>query len=366
MKRLSLFLLPFLTSCAPVFTAEIAGYILDAETYEGIPGVEVRLYKNKPANYADDSFLYQTSTGNDANLGLFNQTVIWNDYLAQYGKDGDVIDMHFTIVHPQYQSKIESTIGIVSGAVNTIPSILLNSTNASVEKLQGSVTNENILTNGIQVALYLGEEEIAYERTITQPINGVDGQYLFENIEWRDILLEGKILATVIVDDPRYTNSSPAEATQEIFNQENTDFLPEMNVDLVRPSIFEANISGKTTFLIETKNTAEYRPISGIEVTLEWFYDDENQSIPKRDIVRTNDDGIFSTTIAWEDDTPDENNSVPSGEDQLDVEISYPAGGIPGFSYDLTAFNDTYTIRSWIENTLPTAYEYVPLPPEEE
>lgn len=366
MKPIPLFLLPILLSCAPVFTAEITGYILDAETYEGIPGVEVRLYKNKPANYADDSFLYQTSTGNDADIGLFSQTVIWSDYLAQYGKDGDVIDMHFTIIHPQYQSKIESTIGIVSGAVNSIPAITLNSLNASVDELQGSVTTENILTNGIRVALYLGEEEIAYARTITQTINGVDGQYKFENIEWRDGLLAGSILATVQVEDPRFTNSTPSQVTQEIFNQENTELLPEINVDLVRPPIFEANIYGKTTFLIETKNTAEYRPISGIEVALEWFYDDENQSIPKRDIVRTDEDGMFSTTITWEDPVPDEDNSVPAGEDQLDVTVSYPSGGIPGFSYNLSPFNDTYTIRSWIENTLPTAYEYIPLPEEEE
>lgn len=365
MKQLSIFLLPFLLSCAPVFTAEITGYILDAATYEGIPGVEVRLYKNKPENYADDSFLHQTSTGSDADLGLFSQTVIWSDYLAQYGESGDVIDMHFTIVHPQYQSKIESSIGIVSGANNTIPAILLNSLNASVEELQGSVTSENMLTNGVRVALYLGEEEVAYARTITQTINGVDGQYKFENIEWRDGLLTGSILAMVQVEDPRYTNSSPSQVTQEIFNQENTELLPEISVDVIRPVLFEANISGKSTFLIETANAAEYRPISGIEITLEWFYDDENQSIPKRDIVRTDDDGVFNTTIAWEDPVPDEDNSVPNGEDQVNVAISYPSGGIPGFSYNLTSFNDTYTIRSWIENTLPTAYEYIPLPEEE-
>ena len=346
MKQLPFFLLPFLLSCAPVFTAEITGYILDAETYEGIPGVEVRLYKNEPANYADNSYLYQTSTGNDANLGLFSQTVIWSDYLAQYGESGDVIDMHFTIIHPQYQSKIESTIGIVSGAVNSIPAITLYSLNASVEELQGSITTENILTNGIRVAMYLGEEEIAYARTITQTINGVDGQYKFENIEWRDGLLTGSILATVQVEDPRYTNSNPSQVTQEIFNQENTELLPEISVDVIRPALFEANISGKATFLLETIGVAEYRPISGIEIILEWFYDDENQSIPKRDIVRTDEDGVFNTIIAWEDPVPDEDNSVPNGEDQLEVEISYPSGGIPGFSYNLSSFNDTYTIRS--------------------
>ena len=261
---------------------------------------------------------------------------------------------------------MESTIGIVSGAVNTVPAILLNSLNARVEELQGSVTTENILTNGIRVALYLGEEDIAFARTITETINGVDGQYIFTDIEWRDSLLSGSILATVRVEDPRFTNSTPSEVTQEIFNQESTEMLPEMNVELVRPSIFEASINGKATFLLETQATAEYRPISGIEVTLEWFYDDENQSIPKRSIVRTDDDGIFQTVIAWEDPTPDADNSVPTGEDQLDVTVTYPSGGIPGFSYNLTAFNDTHTIRSWIENTLPTAYEYVPLPEEEE
>ena len=187
-------------SCAPVFTAEIAGYILDSETYEGIPGVEVRIYKNKPANYADDSFLYQTSTGNDANVGLFSQTIIWNDYLAQYGKDGDVIDMHFTIVHPQYQSKIESTIGIVSGAVNTIPSILAQIRPAlQLKKLRGSVTNENILTNGIQVGIVPRRRRNRLRAVPSlNPSNGVDGQYSFENIEVaRCILLEGRILATV-------------------------------------------------------------------------------------------------------------------------------------------------------------------------
>ena len=65
---------------------------------------------------------------------------------------------------------------------NLLCQILLNSLNARVEELQGSVTTENILTNGIRVALYLGEEDIAFARTITETINGVDGQYIFTDI----------------------------------------------------------------------------------------------------------------------------------------------------------------------------------------
>lgn len=365
MKRFHIFLLPFYLSCAPVFTAEISGYVLDAQTYEGIPGVELRFYRNKPDNFADTRYQYQTSTGNDNNVGLFAQTVIWNDYLAQFGEDGDIIDMHFTIIHSQYQSKIESAIGIVSNASNTVPTILLSSLNASVDRLQGSVSTSEMLMNDVQVSLYLGEEDLPYARTSTETINGLDGQYLFEDINWRDPTLSGVTNAKVRIEDPRYTNPVPSEVTQELFDQQSTEVLPEIIVEIARPQTFRADISGETSFLIETKSNAEYRPISGIEIILEWFYDDENQSIPKSAVVRTDEDGHFFTTISWQDPIPDEDNSIPIGEDALDVVISYPSGGSFGFSYNLTSYNDTYTIRSWIENTLPSAYEYVPLPDEE-
>ena len=366
MKKLPTFFLPFFLSCAPVFTAEINGYVLDAQTYEGITGVELRFYRNEPDNFADTRYQYQTSTGSDSNAGLFGQTVIWSDYLAQYGEDGDVIDMHFTVIHSQYQSKIESAIGIVSGANNTVPTILLSSLNASVERLQGSVSTTEMLMNDVQVSLYLGEEDLAYARTSTENINGLDGQYLFEDINWRDPTLSGTTTATVRIEDPRYSNPTPSQVTQELFDQQSAEVLPEIVVDIARPQTFRANINGETSFLIETKSTAEYRPISGIEITLEWFYDDENQSLPKSSIVRTDEDGRFFTTISWQDDVPDEDNSIPVGEDALEVVVSYPSGGAPGFSYNLTSYNDTHTIRSWIENTLPAAYEYIPLPEEEE
>ena len=363
---MKLFIYPlfFTFSCAPVFTADINGYILDIETYEGIPSVELRFYEHEPKNFGDKNYTYQTSTGNDSLAGFFSQSLIWSDYLAKYGKKGDVIDLYFTVVHPNYQAQIESAVGIVSSTTNTIPTVLLKSLNAYVENIQGSIYTQFGPENGVQVALYLGEEDIPYARTTSQNINGLDGLYSFEDISWWDPALSGTIMATVKMIDPRYSNPIPATVSQEIFNQKSTDFMDDIIVEVSRPTIFEAEIKGHTSFLIETTNTAEYRPIAGIEIELEWYYDDENQSNPKHSFVRTDENGDFTATINWEDPIADTDNSIPPEADQIEVHVSYPSGGSMGFSYDLSPYNDTFIIRSWIDNTLPSAYEYIPLPEE--
>ena len=117
-----IFLFSLFTACAPVFMAEISGYVLDLDSSIGIPGVEIKFFDNEPRNYADESFTYQTSTDTE---GLFRQPVIWDEYLPKYWTNGDVISMYFTVVHPQYKSKTENAIGIVSGVTNNLPTTFL-------------------------------------------------------------------------------------------------------------------------------------------------------------------------------------------------------------------------------------------------
>ena len=360
----SFFHLFFLVSCAPVFTAEITGYVLDEDTFEGIGGVEIRFYNSTPKGNDDNNFVYQTSASTEAtSLGFFQQNIIWSDYLPTYWEDGDVIDMYCTFLHPDYEPTTEKLKGIVSGTTNTVASVFLTPIHSSVESLQGSVFTIDGPINDVQVALFLKNETTAFARTYTRNINGIDGQYLFEDITWiGNDFITGGAKATVRVEDPRYDNPIPGFVSQELYHQKSTELLPTMTVEQARPQVFRATVSGTISLALEnsTLNTIDYQPISGEEIEISWSYDDENQADPRKAYIQTDENGYFETTIEWQDSVQDEDNSVPPNADQIIVDIVFPSGISAGYNFDLSSYNGSYTIRSWQENNLPAAYDIYP------
>ena len=358
-------LLSSILGCAPVFFAELTGYVLDNETSEGIPGVDISLYTNEPRSYDDESFLYRTSTDPD---GKFQQPLIWDEYLPKYWTNGDVISLYFTIQHPDYKSKTKEATGIVSGVTNTLPTTFLQSLEAKVENLRGSVYTSLGPVNGVQIALYAEEEEeVPILRTESRNINGLDGQYLFESVEWFDQFLTGELNITVKVEDLRYVNSSPSEISEILYHNQTPPLLPEFIVEERRPLIFQSTVTGYVAYLIEEEFGAYIEPIAGAEILFEWFYDDQNQSVPTSASVRSDATGTYVADIIWQDDVQDYSIGVPFGEDQLEVDVTFPNGGPNERPYNLSQYTDTFTIRSWTSNTLPDAYEisiYVP-PPED-
>ena len=348
-----------LFSCAPIFTADLSGYVLDSDTYAGIPGVELKFFESEPANFADDSYVYQTSTDPS---GLFQQPLIWDEYLPKYWTNGDVISMYFSVVHPDYKSKIEQSVGIVSNVSNVVPTTLLTSLKARVENLRGSVYSEIEPINGVQIAIYdaddTAESPEPLSRTTSTNIDGLDGQFVFESIEWNDIDLSGDINVIIRVEDQNYINPIPSEIAITLFRSDVPAILEEFIVEPIRPEIFTTNILGSLGYLIESEfGTYTDEPIIGAEIRFDWYYDDENQSVPTFDIARSDSEGNYSVTIRWEDDVADNSNGVPFGEDQLEVEVSFPTGGTAQRPFNLSQYNDTFVIRSWIDNTLPAAYE---------
>jgi|GEM_PF-6455986 len=363
---LPLLFLLYSISCAPVFTAEINGYVLDEDSFEGIGGVELRFYTSAPKGNDDKNFLYQTSTSIDGDVGYFYQNIIWSDYLPTYWEDGDVVDMYCTILHPDYEPTTNKMKGIVSGASNAVASVFLKSLYSSVDSLQGSVYTIEGPVNDVQVALYLKNESNAFTRTYTRNINGIDGQYLFENIKWiGNDFITGGAKSTVYVEDPRFSNPVPAYVTQELYHQETTQLLPQMTVVPARPEFFQAEIRGTVAFAFEFNEEDEYLPIEylpipGEEIEFSWFYNDEEQSIPRSAFVRSDENGNFSTMIEWEDEVQDDVNLVPLNQDQINVDVSYPHGTTLGYLFDLRSYNSPVAVRSWQENLLPSAFEFNP------
>ena len=74
---------------------------------------------------------------------------------------------------------------------------------------------------------------------------------------------------------------------------------------------------------------------------------------------------LYSADIYWVDSAADTEPGIPIAEDQLEVEVSYPSGGAIERPYNLSQYNDTFTIRSWVDNTLPAAYEISIYEPQE-
>ena len=353
-----------LLSCAPVFTAEITGYVLDVDTFEGVGGVEIRFYNSTPKGNDDKNYIYQTSSNTDNNAyGSFLQNIIWNDYLPTYWDEGDVIDMYCTFLHPDYEPSTQKIKGIVSGTSNTVASVFLTPIRSSVPSLQGSVFTIDGPVNDVQVALFLKNETTAFARSYTRNINGIDGQYLFENISWiGNDFITGGAKATVRVEDPRYENPIPGFVSQELYHQKSTELLPPMTVEKARPQVYRATIEGTIQMALggSGAGSIEYQAISGEEIEFSWFYDDENQSEPRKAYAQTDEDGKFTASVEWQDPVQDEDNSVPPNEDQVAVDIVFPSGIAAGYEFDLTSYNDSYTIRSWQDNLLPNAYDVYP------
>ncbi|MEC7986652.1 MAG: hypothetical protein VX278_15905 [Myxococcota bacterium] len=345
-----------LLSCQPTFTAEISGYVLDAETDDGIEGATIRFFDKEPETATETSFLSETATSSEV-AGYFIKTIGWRDLISNFGEDGDYRDLYFGIQHPEYLPGIFHTEGIFSNSLNVVPSMRLVSLRRSVDEIYGTVYSQDGLQNGVRVTLSLGENDVLYDTQYTARINDVDGVFQFSNVEWLDTDNTGSIVSYVRIEDPSYTAVNPAQITQTL--SEDTPFyeLEGFEVRKKRPDVFSAQISGSAYFSHQTaQGDFVDVPIEGIEISLQWNYDDNNLSDPRTNYVRTDSSGRFETQISWTDSLPDPEDGIPQGEDQLPVLIQFPSSNT-GLVFDLSIYSGEYTIRSWIENQLPPAIE---------
>ncbi|MCD6120202.1 MAG: hypothetical protein J7K04_00015 [Spirochaetales bacterium] len=343
-------ILLFLSGCSRFYSAEIAGYIKDSNSGNGINGAIIRMYLEEPEAANSDNFIVETaSMVSGGNNGYFNHKIMWETWNAKFGDEGDSGTIWLGVTHDDYSPAIIKVSGIISDSVNLVPDIKLDRATFSSPTVTGRVVNVNGEgVNGVRIVLDLAsttDEDQDYITT-TATINGNTGTYEFRNVTWRDDSPDSEDSdtedITLIIDDPDYTASGSLSAI--ITSDQDNNIQYDITVSRKPRTDFSANVTGTCIFkTTKTDGEVQKIPIPGITVQIDYL--DDNGSHKLYDTTDSN--GNYSLLIQWTDSTP---TNDPEGEDELPINVSYTD---PSSTYTFNPLNN-YTIRSWINpNTLP-------------
>ena len=375
--RLSVFItLATLAGCGGYYTGEIAGYIKDADSSEGINGAIIRIYSEEPASAAADGFIIETaSMSSGGNGGYFSHKIVWHNNFPVFGEEGDSGSVWLGIAHEDYTDSITHVRGVISDTVNVVPDILLERATFETPEITGRIVNisgEGV--NGIRVELDLASTTDDTEDyvTTTATFDGNVGTYRFQNVTWRDEAPDSPSAdtenATVTVDDPDYASASTLALL--ITSDQAVEAADDMVVTRKPRTEFSVNLQGRciNRYTVASQGVDE-NPAPGIEVmvtyktedgTLHTLYD------------QTDGTGSFSVFIQWTDTDPRDfdgpppagttDTSIPEGEDGLFVQIQFdaPFDTITALGGDIVGGNanvfeaDDFLLKSWIDpNILP-------------
>lgn len=372
-----------LSGCGGYYSAEIAGYIKDAESQGGINGAIIRVYADQPDAAADTGFIVETaSMTSGGNAGYFSHKIVWLELFPAFGEEGDSGSVWLGITHDDYTEDIVHVQGIISETVNLMPDILLDRASFECPELTGEVIDvAGAGVNGVRIELDLAsttDDEVDYVTT-TATIDGVDGTYRFQNIRWRDEDPDSAAAdtetATVTVDDNEYDSTDQPTvllaSDQEIAVQEIITVTREPRIE------FETTVQGRCIDRYITTNDVQDIGARGVEVTLTYVDDDGAHTL----YDQTDAAGAFAFFVQWTDSAPrnydgtatddTDDPTVPEGEDGLYVQIQYGppfdtvslAAMVPAqASLDITGgdsgvFDSTdFALKTWINpNYLPDA-----------
>ena len=344
----SAMVLSFLSGCGRYYSAEIAGYIKDANDGNGINGAIIRMYLQQPDAADSDNFIVETASmtsgGND---GYFNHKIMWQTWNAKFGDEGDSGTIWLGVTHDDYSPSIIKVSGIISDSVNLVPDIKLDRATFSTPTVTGRVVNVNGEgVNGVRVVLDLAStaDESQDYITTTATINGDIGTYEFRNVTWRDDSPDSEDSdtenITLSIDDPNYTASGGLSAV--ITSDQDNNIQDNITVTRKPRTDFSVTVNGNCYF---TDANGDMQPLPRIEVKI--VYSDDNGNHTLYDT--TDGNGNYSLLVQWTHSTP---TNDPEGEDELSINVTYTD---PSSVYTLNPLNG-YTIRSWINPiTLPNA-----------
>ncbi|MFH1810780.1 MAG: hypothetical protein ABIJ09_18705 [Pseudomonadota bacterium] len=190
--------------CTRFYEAEIAGYIRDGVSKEGVNQAIVQVF------YEDDqqSSYQQSFTqryGDQDGYFVFRR-VVWSTDTPLFGDEGDLHDIRITVEHEDYQP-FDRNLRIVSGASNSVGDVYLDRAffvaglvEGRVRDREPDVDGEQPGINGLNVELYVPETPLADEAealawvathnpdatNLTRTVDGDDGVYQFADVQWLD------------------------------------------------------------------------------------------------------------------------------------------------------------------------------------
>lgn len=304
-----------LAGCGYFHTADVAGYVVDSESEEGINGATVTFFMADPRTNTGEVPVTATETNtSNGNDGYFSQKVIWENSVPRFGQEGDSGTIYVRINHPDYQELTTALPGVLSDTLNFVSNIEIVTAIYSVDEVSGRVVGgDGRPVNGVQVLLTLRYDDVEDEdreyTDLTATVDGEDGRFVLADIEWRDTSpaigsTASTATATLTIDDPDYRladGQAASGSTGIAVTLSSGDDL-ELSAD-VRAT--------QTTFAAESLEGRVIRAgtsegVNGVRVVLNL----DSTSNEDEDYVATTGaiDGVAGsfvfTNVVWEDDTP--------------------------------------------------------------
>ena len=294
-----------LTSCGWYFTSDIAGYVKDSESENGIDGAVIRIYLEQPATADADGFIVETASATSSgNAGYFSHRVIWQNLLPSFGEEGDSNSLWLGITHEDYLAAVVEIRGILSDTVNLVPDVTLDRAGFSVPLVTGRVVDPSgDGVNGVRVVLDIPttEEEEDYV-SVTTDFEDEAGRYRFTDVSWRDDEAAGSGSDTedveVYIDDNQYS-SMDVLTVSLVSDQEIT--IPD--TDNIRASSDEFSVDRVWGRILDVAG----EPLNGVRIILDLASTDgvdETEDYIATSATVDGDEGIYEfINVTWTDET---------------------------------------------------------------
>lgn len=373
------------SSCGRYYSAEIAGYIRDSESKTGINSAVVYIFSDEPAAADSDGYVVRTtSLISGGNGGYYNFKIIWRNFFPAFGEEGDSGTVWIGVVHDDYADEIARMQGILSDTVNTVPDILLQRDSFSVPQLTGTIVDVNGEgINNVRVVLDLASTDADPDYiTTTAFIGGADGTYQFNDVTWRDDEPDSASSdtedAVIYVGDATYETDASGIVAIVLTSDQEVDVDTPIVATRIDTTEFSVAVTGRCLNRFIGADSVQLIPVQGVGVTLTYKYSEGGAAATLHTLYdQTDGNGAFTFLIQWEDLNPGNfdgetdvtaaDDSIPSGEDGLYIQIQYDdslSDGItvlPG-DFDIDGgdpavfdVND-FALKSWINpNYVPDA-----------
>lgn len=310
--------------CGYFHTADIAGYVVDSETENGVNGATVTFYMANPSDNAEEEAVTATQTNtSNGNDGYFSQKVIWENSFPRFGQEGDSGTVYVRVTHPDYQEIVTPIEGVLSDTLNFVSNIEIDTAIFSVEEVTGRVVGgDGLPVNGVQVVLSLTyddeEEEPREYADNTGTIDDDDGRFVITGIQWRDTSPNASddgigATATLTIDDPDYRLADGDSISLDLVSGQDLELADDVEAQQVT---FTA---GSLTGRVIRAGTSE--GVNGVRMVL----DVDSTADEDEDYVTTTAtiDGVVGSFafngVSWEDQNPESPTSdTESGDVYVD------------------------------------------------
>ena len=295
-------------ACTRYYSGDIAGYIKDSAGSGGINGAVVRIYLSEPESADAPGFIVETaSMTSGGNPGYFSHKIIWETATPTFGEEGDSGSVWLSVMHEDFIPAVREVSGILSGTLNVVPDMLLDTVAFVAPRVRGSVILNGQATNGVRMVLQIPAEEEGEDPdeyvAITQTVDEQEGTYEFTDISWRDQEPDGEEQDTqealLFVEDNDYVSdySDQAPFALTLTSDEPLDIETDITVSQV--TYAAPVVAGRI-------RNINGDGVNGVQVILDIISTDDAEDYVVTTGTWDDEPGTYRfVNVSWRDEDPD-------------------------------------------------------------